>query len=161
MAKSNVTANLKIAEKIPFFRGLSPHQVQQVLHAGQMISHEPGKRLCKNGENSREMFILLAGELVIKSETTDLAEIKPVEIVGEMGVVTNQPRSATIEVSQEATFLSITKIQFDILMKNDIDMAVKIYRNLLESLCQKLRDNNVRLSANTVESAREIAASVA
>ena len=70
-----------------------------------------------------------------------------------MGVVTSQPRSATIEVSQDATFLSIGKMPFDVLMKNDIDMAVKIYRNMLEALSQKLRDNNVR-------SAREIAASV-
>ena len=160
MPKQNVSANLKIAEKIPFFRGLSMNQVKQVLHAGQIASFEPGKRLCKDGDKSTEMFILLAGELLIKGGDSELAVIHPVEIVGEMGVVTNQPRSATIEVSEDATFLSIGKTSFDVLMKNDIDMAVKIYRNLLESLSQKLRDNNVRVTESALASAREIAASV-
>ena len=153
MSRPNVSANFKIVEKNPFFRGLSMNQVQQVLHAGQMVSLGLGKRLCKDGERSTKNFLLLSGELVVRGKAAELAVIHPVEIVGEMGVVTSQPRSATIEVSQDATFLSIGKMPFDVLMKNDIDMAVKIYRNMLEALSQKLRDNNVR-------SAREIAASV-
>ena len=49
MSRPNVSANFKIVEKIPFFRGLSMNQVQQVLHAGQMVSLGLGKRLCKDG----------------------------------------------------------------------------------------------------------------
>ena len=153
-------SNLKIAEKIPFLRRLSPNQISKVLHAGQMNTYEAGRLLCKEGNKSTEMFILLSGELAIRDGDTELARVTPVEIVGEMGLVTNQPRSATIAVVQAATCLSINKIQFDVLLKNDIDMAVKIYKNMLDSLSQKLRNNNVRLSDNMAASEKEIAASV-
>jgi signal-transduction protein with cAMP-binding, CBS, and nucleotidyltransferase domain len=86
MAKrTDPSSSLKLAEKIPIFRGLSANQVQQVLHAGKMESFEKGKLLCKEGENSISMFILLSGELVAKSKGVVLAHLKPVEILGEMG----------------------------------------------------------------------------
>ena len=159
-AKGTPSANPKIVEKIPFFRRLSLHQVRQVLHAGQMMDCDEGQLLCKNEDKSTGMYILLAGELLVKDGDTELARIKPVDIVGEMGLITNEPRCATIEVAESATLLSIGKIQLDVLLKNDIDMALKVYKNMLDSLSQKLRDNNVRLAQSLSEANRQIAASV-
>ena len=159
-AKGIPSANPKIVEKIPFFRRLSLHQVQQVLHAGQMMTYEEGQLLCKDGDKSTAMYILLAGELLIKDGDTELARIKPVDIVGEMGLITNEPRCATIEVANNATLLSIGKIQLEVLLKNDIDMALKVYKNMLHSLSQKLRKNNTRLTRSQSAASRQIAASV-
>ena len=44
--------------------------------------------MCKEGDNSQSMFILLTGEMVAKNEGVVLAHLKPVEILGEMGVIT-------------------------------------------------------------------------
>ena len=123
------SANLKLTEKIPIFRGLSANQVQQVLNAGKMETLEPGKLVCKEGDNSNSMFILLAGEMVAKIKGVALAHLKPVEILGKMGVITNEPRSATLKVTEKSTLLSISKIRFDALMKQDIHMNFLIYKN--------------------------------
>ena len=88
----NLTRHLKIVEKIPFVKGLSLHQVQQVLKAGSLETMQAGQVLCRDGEKSTAIYILLAGELVVKDGDTEFARIEPVDIVGEMGVVTNQPR---------------------------------------------------------------------
>ena len=142
MAKTNP----KIVQKIPFFSKLSFNQIQQVLHIGQMTAHQEGYILCKDGDKSNAMFILLAGELAVKDGDVELARIKPVEIVGEMGLISGEPRCATIEVLQECTVIVIGKMQFDALMRSDIDMATKIYKNVVDSLCRKLRENNSSLS---------------
>lgn len=139
-------ADPKVVEKIPFFRHLSGGQIQQLLHAGQMHTREAGEILCQRNDRSTEIYLLLSGELSVRDGDTELAKVKPVDIVGEMGVVTNQPRSASIEVWKSATLLSISKIRFDAILKKDVDMAAKIYRNMLESLSQKLRDTNAQLS---------------
>ena len=68
------------------------------------------------------------------------------DIVGEMGVVTNHPRCATIEVLTDATVIMVGKMQFDALLKQDVDMAARVYKNMLDSLSQKLRSNNERLA---------------
>ena len=54
------SANLKLAEKIPIFRGLSANQVQQVVNASKMETFKPGKLVCKESDNSNSMFIFLA-----------------------------------------------------------------------------------------------------
>jgi CRP-like cAMP-binding protein len=139
-------ADPKIVEKIPFFRHLSSGQIQQLLHAGQMHTKDAGEMLCHRGDKSTEIYLLLSGKLSVKDGDTELAKVLPVDIVGEMGVVTNQPRSAAIEVWKSATLLSISKIRFDAILKKDVDMAAKIYRNMLESLSRKLRDTNEQLT---------------
>ncbi len=159
-AKGTPSANPKIVEKIPFFRKLSLNQVKQVLHAGQMTTYDEGQMVCKDGDKSTAMYILLAGELAIKDGDTELARIRPVDIVGEMGLITNEPRCATIEAVKSATLLTIGKIHLEVLLKNDIDMALKVYKNMLDSLSQKLRDNNTRLTQGQSAASRQIAASV-
>jgi len=53
MAKQvNLTRHLKIVEKIPFVKGLSLHQVQQVLKAGSLETMQAGQVLCRDGEKS-------------------------------------------------------------------------------------------------------------
>jgi CRP/FNR family cyclic AMP-dependent transcriptional regulator len=142
MAKTNP----KIVQKIPLFQRLSFNQIQQVLHVGQMTTHPEGYLLCKDGDKSNAMFILLAGELAVKDGDLELARIKPVETVGEMGLISGEPRCASIEVVQQCTVILIGKMQFDALLRSDIDMASKIYKNVVDSLCQKLRENNTHLS---------------
>ncbi|MDP6039908.1 MAG: cyclic nucleotide-binding domain-containing protein [Candidatus Latescibacteria bacterium] len=161
MAKQvDLTRHLKIVEKIPFVNGLSMHQVQQVLKAGSLETMSTGQMLCRDGEKSMALYILLAGELAVKDGDTELARIEPVDIVGEMGVVTNQPRCATIEVLRDVTMISVNKMKFDVLLKNDVDMAARIYRNMLNSLSQKLRTNNTRLKDKEPGDSHLVAASV-
>ena len=160
MLADSISQHRKIVEKIPFVRGLSGSQIQKVLHAGQIVHFEVSRKLCQDGDKSTEMFILLTGELAVKDGKLELARVKPVEIVGEMGLITGQPRCATIEVVQEATLISIRKMHFDVLLKNDVDMASRIYKNMLDSLSNKLRVNNERIKKDQSVSDREITASV-
>ena len=87
--------NAKVIEKIPLFRGLSHHQVQQILKAGKLKAYGKGKFLFKDGAKSTEMYVVLAGELTVREGAVELARIQPVEIVGEMGVITSPSDSAT------------------------------------------------------------------
>ena len=158
--RADLSRQLRIVEKIPFVRGLTVRQIQQVLRAGKVIRESEGAVLCRDGDKSITMFILLSGELSVRDGNVELAFIEPVEIVGEMGLVTNQPRCATIQVAKDATLISVERMRFDVLLKNDVDMAAKIYKNMLDSLSQKLRDNNSRLKKSRSQQNLGIAASV-
>ena len=158
--KATPSDNLKIIEKIPLFRGLSLNQVHQLLDASQMTTYPKDRLLCLEGDKSTDMFILLAGQLVVRKEDVELARVTPVEVIGEMGMVTSQPRSATVQVVEEATVLWISKMKFEVVLKNDADAAAKIYRNMLVTLCQRLRETNARLSQDPPETDQNIEASL-
>ena len=57
-------------------------------------------------------------------------------------------RSATMEVVEDTAMLVIHKESFDTLMQDNADLAARIYRSMLVSLCAKLRHSNVHLVAS-------------
>jgi CRP-like cAMP-binding protein len=150
MAKIDVTRHIKIVEKIPFLQNLSVRQIQQVLKAGNIETFPAETVLFHQGDRSVGLYILLIGELAVLDGTIEIARIKPVDTVGEMGVISSEPRSATVKVTQEATLISIGKVQFEVVLKNDVDMAARIFRNMLESLFVKLRTTNERIKSGVL-----------
>ena len=145
MAKSSIADNLKVIEKIPLFQGLSPNQVRQVLDTGQITTFEKGHVLCREGDKSTEMYILLAGEVSVRRNDVTLATVQPVEVIGEMGLISGQPRSAKVEATRNATLIVLNKLTFDVALKKDADSAAKVFRNMLKTVCHRLRDANDRL----------------
>ncbi len=100
-----------------------------------------GRRSFRRGN-----VILLSGKVGVS--TTDglrVATVTPVTIVGEMGFITRRVRSATVEAIQPTSVLIITKTAFDHAMHDDQDMQVAIYRNIIDILCTKLTNDNMRM----------------
>ena len=92
------------------------------------------------------MFILVSGQLAVVSEDgLRLATISPVTTVGEMGVITGQPRSATVEVLKPSSILSIKKTKLDTILRGHSDLKSRMFENVIAMLAQKLVRDNVRL----------------
>jgi CheY-like chemotaxis protein/CRP-like cAMP-binding protein len=145
----------QILKKIPIFAGLSPSQVQKVLTLFTRRTYESGRVLCESGSTSDEMFVLLSGELgVLTEEGIQVAALKPVTTVGEIGIVIKQPRSATVNATTDSNILAIRKSHFDNLIREDKDIRITIYRNIIEILSHKLVNDNVRMRDILVERAR-------
>ena len=74
-----------------------------------------------------------------------LATISPVTTVGEIGVITGLPRSATVEVTKPTTILCIQKKRLDAILRGHRDLKAKLYENVIAMLSDKLVRDNVRL----------------
>ncbi len=71
-----------------------------------------GETLCREGGSGDDMYILLVGELKISKDNKFITTIKPVEYIGEMALIEDKPRSATVEAITNSTLLKITRDQF-------------------------------------------------
>ena len=146
---------VQVLRKIPIFKGLSPSQVKKILSICVHKSYKPGSQICRSNTPSDEMYILLSGELaVVTSEGIRVATILPVTTVGEMGVITGQPRSATVEACKPCNIFAIQKVQFDTMLREDRDMRGIVYRNIIDVLSDKLSNDNVRIRDYKVEKDR-------
>ena len=146
---------IESVSKIPLFKGLSPSQVQKLLAVCVPRSYQPGEQVCGSDAESDEMFILILGALEVKTaDGVRVATVIPVSTVGEMGVVMKQPRSATVEAIEESHVFCIPKMQFDMLLQKDVDMQVKVYRNIIEILASKIISDNVRTRDYELEKGR-------
>ena len=136
----------QVLAKVPFFKGLTPEQISKVLGLSTAGFYQPGDKIwVGDGGDSNEMYILLSGELgVTTTQGKRVATIKPVTTVGELGLITPQPRSATVEAVQPSNIHVVPKPLFDELLNDDLEIKVKIYRNVIDVLYHKLVNENIR-----------------
>jgi CheY-like chemotaxis protein len=146
---------IQVLRKIPIFKGLSPSQVKKILGLCNHQQYGPGDHVCESGTRPDEMYVLLSGELgIITPGGLKVATILPVTTVGEMGVITGQPRVATVEVTKPSALFTIQKPRFDALLRDDGDMEAKVYRAIIDVMSAKLSNDNVRLRDAQVERRR-------
>ncbi len=148
-------ALIQAIRKIPIFKGLSPTQIQSLLSLCLPRTFNPGEIVCPGNTPSEEMFILLSGELaVVTADGLRVANIEPVTTVGEMGLITRQPRSATVEASQPSHVLIIRRALFEQMLREDPELQIKVYRNIIEILGTKIVKDNVRTRDHLIEKVR-------
>jgi CRP-like cAMP-binding protein len=98
------------------------------------------------------MFVLLTGTLSVTAlEGTVLTSLSPITIVGEMGLITGQPRSATVVAESQISVFEISKLKFEILMKKYPEIGFKTYRNIIHILSERLDNNNTLLASGQRE----------
>ena len=137
---------VQIVQKIQIFKGLTAEQIRRILASCSHKIYQVGELVCRSNTPSNEMYILIAGELaVVTVEGIRVATISPVTTVGEMGVFTGQPRSATVEAIRKSNVFSIRKMQLEQMLRDDQKMRVMIYRHMVDALAEKLTGDNVRL----------------
>ena len=89
------------------------------------------------------MFILLRGTLGVRTSADfELAQITPVGIVGEMGLITKAPRSAKVVAIDAVMGFLIYKDDLDHLFVREREIGRKVLLNVVKILCKRLRISN-------------------
>lgn len=135
----------QIAGGVPAFKGLTSSQLHKLLKLGELKTYERGQVLCGEGEESTEMYVLLGGELAVTSAGLELSLLPAPNMVGEMSLITGLPRCATLEVRADATVFEIPQVALNDLLQRSPELAARVYRNIITSLCGKLREANAEV----------------
>jgi len=97
-----------------------------------------GTVLFKEGESGREMYVIQSGKVRIskkvRGEEQVLATLPAGEFFGEMAILNNKPRSATATTVDECKMLVIDPKTFEVMLKNNIEIAVRMIKKLAQRL---------------------------
>jgi signal transduction histidine kinase len=102
----------RILQQIDIFTPLADRELEVVAAAGEEFFCEPGEILLAEGEQGDALFILLQGRLAVYKGKRILAEITPVDYVGEMAIIEDEPRCATVKVCEKSRLLKIPALYF-------------------------------------------------
>src|SRR5262249_45278779 len=81
--------------------------------AGERRLFASGDRLMKQGDKAESMWVILSGKVDVVREHPDLAtpiplaQLGPGEVVGEMGLLDGDPRSATVTAAEETVAMEV------------------------------------------------------
>jgi CRP-like cAMP-binding protein len=133
-------------QKLRLFTDLSPTQVKRVFRVCKQEAYEPGETLCRVGGDSDRMFIIISGSVdILTAKNLPLALEMGVTTIGETGLLSGEPRAATVRVADTVSALVIHKRPLLQLMQDDSTMAIRFYRNTMILVREKLIAADERL----------------
>jgi CRP-like cAMP-binding protein len=120
------------------FANVEPTQLKLLAFTSQRLTFEAGQDLFRLGDIGDSAYIIISGEadVLVDKEGTEVAVAKAGknEIVGEIAILCNVPRTATIRAVTELTALKIPKDLFFRLIAEFPDMGVQVMAELARRL---------------------------
>ena len=127
-------AKIDLIAKVPLFAGLSKRQLAQVASIADEIDLPQGKILTREGERGREFFILLEGEAEVRRKGRKLATRRAGEFFGEIALVSNVSRVATVTAATPVQALVVRDVDFRALLAHTPQIALKVLEKVAERL---------------------------
>lgn len=131
--------NPNILKNVPLFSSFTDQQLAYLIPAVQHRRFPRGSYVIRAGEETDALYIILAGRAKVLIPDDDgneviLSVIGPNEFFGEMGLLDDQPRSASVETLEPCELLRISRTAFLNCLKDNFDAAMLIIRNLVKRL---------------------------
>jgi CRP-like cAMP-binding protein len=119
---------------VPLFAGLSKKQLSQVATIADELDFKAGKQLIREGGAGREFFVLLEGSADVTRDGKKLATRCAGDFFGEIALVCDRPRVATVTTTEPSVALVVTESNFRKLVRQSPDIALKVMQAVGERL---------------------------
>ena len=141
----------EVLRRVPFFAEIEPAKLKLLAFMSERVAFDPGKRLFRQGDPGDAAYLIIAGEAEVIAETPAgplvLATLGANEIVGEMAILGNVPRAATVRAKDRLITLRISKEPFMRMVREFPSMAVA----MMQELAERLAATNNQLSTAQAE----------
>jgi CRP/FNR family cyclic AMP-dependent transcriptional regulator len=138
-AEGDYPVNPNILKTVPLFSSLSDEQLRLLQPCLQQRSYPRNSFILRAGEETDALYIILSGRAKVlipdeQGREVILATLGPNEFFGEMGLLDDQPRSASVETLEACQMLRFSKSGFIACLKDNFDLAMIIINNLVKRL---------------------------
>lgn len=145
--------------RIPLFADLSADEMMDVLRMATVVQVPPKQRLCTQGTASDCLFIIEEGEGAVQvtdaqGRTREVSRIGAGEVLGELGLVDGQVRSADVVALSAVRAYRIDRAQFDQMRAAMNPAAYKMLRRIALTVSARLREINSAISEQVVPGER-------
>ena len=127
---------VELISSVPMFCRLGKREQEAVAKLLDEVEVPAGRVLMREGENGSEMFIVVAGSFRVERDGKVIAEQGPGAVLGEMSLIAEGPRVATVTANTPGRLLVAGHREFHDLM--DGHPAIKM--QILEGLAAKVRN---------------------
>jgi CRP-like cAMP-binding protein len=125
-------------KQVPLFSKLSKLSLAEVASIADEIDLPQGKELTHEGDRGREFFVLLEGEAEVRQHGDEINRLGPGDFLGEIALITKQPRTATVTTTSPVRALVITERDFSSLLRRSPDVGQGVLEALAERLAPEL-----------------------
>jgi CRP-like cAMP-binding protein/small-conductance mechanosensitive channel len=126
-----IKSRLKDVYRLGVLKALNVEQVNRIADASQIVNCRAHQLLIEKGQTADSMYMLVEGALEVtipneQGEQIVVATIWPGDCVGEMSMLTGEPRSANVRAKMHSTLLEITKANIAPIFEANPDLIEEI-----------------------------------
>lgn len=129
---------VELLRRIPLFQRVDPAKLKLLAFASERVTFAPQQELFHQGDWADAAYIIVDGDADVIVETPKgpltLAKVSKNDFVGEIGILCDVPRTATVKASTPLTTLRITKDLFFNMITDFPAMGVEVMRVLAHRL---------------------------
>ena len=129
---------VQMLRQVPLFAGVDPGKLKLLAFTSQRVSFHEGEVLFHQGDPGDAAYVILAGSADILTGSDNglikVAEVSRNAIVGEIAILCDGTRTATVRAQQPVEALRIGKEQFLKLMSDFPEITIEVMRVLAERL---------------------------
>jgi len=135
-------SNAAFLARVPLFAHCTADEIAAIEAVAQEHAYEAGQLIVTQGTPGQAFYTVLSGRVEIVRDDRSLGAFGPGDFFGEMSLLDQAPRSATIRAIEPTTCLMLSSWDFRAVLERHPSIAIK----LLEVLSRRLRVADERLT---------------
>jgi CRP/FNR family cyclic AMP-dependent transcriptional regulator len=131
--------NKAFLRRVPLLSALNEQQIESLAAASARRNFPKGRTIVSEGEPSQSLYILLSGRAKVQRSDSEgkeviLAVLGSGDFFGEMSLIDDAPRSASVITIESCDFMSIAKESFKAMLLQSNEMCMQVMRGLVRRL---------------------------
>ena len=129
------------------FSGMDSEHLEKLATFAFTKSFQTGETILEKGRSGNGLYVIVSGQVEVVETTQDegerrLATLGPREFFGEMALLDDQPRSATVKALEDTTCVGIDRWLFLSQLQRDPEISI----SMLRTMAQRIRQADAKLS---------------
>jgi CRP-like cAMP-binding protein len=130
-------AKVELLKGVPLFADCSKRELREISQVADELDLPEGYELTREGASGQELIVIASGSADVLRRGRKINSVSSGDFVGEIAVVTDSPRTATVRTTAATRALVVTRRDFRTLMKRVPSIQLKV----LTALASRIRDD--------------------
>jgi CRP/FNR family transcriptional regulator, cyclic AMP receptor protein len=128
-------APVELLQRVPLFADFERKDLKQLAHSFRERTFDAGSTVADEGQKGAGFFVIESGEASVSVHGSDRGKLGPGDYFGEIALIDDGARSATVMADTELRCYGLTSWEFRPLVEGNASIAWK----LLETMAKRLR----------------------
>jgi CRP/FNR family cyclic AMP-dependent transcriptional regulator len=133
------SAKQQLIKSVPLFSHTTGRELAALAAEADELILPAGKELTRQGERGREFMVIIDGSATVSKNGRTINKLGVGDFIGEIALLSDVPRTATVTTTSETTVLVLTDRAF----KRVADKIPSVHKSLLAALSERLQGDAI------------------
>lgn len=121
---------------VPLFAGISAESMERLVAVAGEQEFAPGQFIVRQGQVGTGVYVILSGSVRVLRGSDELARLGPGDFFGELSVIDQKPRYASVEAAEQTEVLALASWDLLALLEKDPHLGLNMIKGLVARIRQ-------------------------